>query len=218
MTAALSRDRTPAPPTGGAEPAESGRRLPQQRRSRAKVDAVLDAAEQLLAEAPLEAVTTTAVALRAGIAVGTLYQYFEGMPTVIDALVARHTEAFGAHLEDALRGQRLARKRDAANAALDALIDYYRAHPAFRALWRGAPGVMRSGLNDGTDFFMGIVVDAIFERDLVEPSDAFTREVRVQWAVTSSLLQVAFELDPDGDPTVIEHLRKLFALDIVPVD
>jgi AcrR family transcriptional regulator len=179
---------------------------------------VLDAAEQLLADAPLEAVTTTAVAFRAGIAVGTLYQYFEGMPAVIDALVARHTEAFGAHLEGALRGQQLARKRDAANAALDALIDYYRAHPAFRSLWRGAPGVMHLGMHDGTDYFMRIIADAIYERGLVEPSEAFTREVRVQLAVTSSLLQVAFELDPDGDPTVIEHLRKLFALDIVPVD
>jgi len=192
------------------------RRLPQQRRSRAKVDAVLDAADALLAEHPLTSVTTTAVAHRAGMAVGTLYQYFESMTAVVDALVERHTEAFAAHLQSALRDHPIVRKRDAANAALDALINYYRAEPAFRSLWHAEP-MADERFSDATDLFMDIVVEAILERDLVDLDDDFVREVQVQGALAASLLRLAFKRDPEGDRAVLDHLRKLFALDVVPI-
>jgi AcrR family transcriptional regulator len=203
--------RVGEPPAG-----DLSRRRPQQRRSRAKVDAVLDAAEELLTERTLDSVTTTQVARRAGMAVGTLYQYFDGMPAVAEALAERHTLAFGAHLQSVLRGRSIDRKRDAANGALDALIAYYRAEPAFRSLWHAGP-MTHARFSDATDFFMGIVVEAILERDLVELDEDFAREVQVQGALASSLLRLAFQRDPAGDRAVLDHLRKLFALDVVPV-
>ncbi len=50
-----------------------GRRKPRQRRSQATVDALLAAATQVLARDG-DAFTTTAVAERAGVSVGSLYQ------------------------------------------------------------------------------------------------------------------------------------------------
>jgi hypothetical protein len=43
-------------------------------------------------------------------------------------------------------------------------------------------------------------------------------EAQVQWATASALILLAFRRDPDGDPVVLAHLRRLFALDIVTTD
>jgi AcrR family transcriptional regulator len=194
------------------------RRRPQQRRSRAKVDAILDAADALMAERDASVLTTTLVAEQAGVAIGTLYQYFEGVPSIVDALVARHAERFGAQLVDALAGEHFVRKRDAANAALDALIAYYRADASFRGLWRGAPRATGAGFGDASEMLVGIVTEALLNQGLITAvDDEFRREAQVQWAVATALIQVAFSRHPDGDPLVLAHLRRLFDLDVLPV-
>lgn len=191
------------------------RRSPQQERSRAKVDAILDAADAIIVDRGLDALTTTLVAERAGVAVGTLYQYFDGVPAIIDALVARHARRFASFLESALAARTFRRKRDAANAALDALIDYYRSEPTFGALWRGSPQLTGAGIAEASDDLVGIVIGAVTAQGLVTDIDEdFVREAQVQWAVATSLIQVAFARDPDGDAAVLAHLRRLFDLDV----
>ncbi len=193
------------------------RRRPQQQRSIAKFDAMLDAADELVAADGMAALTTTLVADRAGIAVGTVYQYFDGVPAIVDALVARHAERFAAHLRDELAHRQFRRKRDAANATLDALIEYQRSQPAFRSLWRSAPRVIGAGFTDAAEPLVEIVTRALVDQGLVDPADdAFAREAEVQWAVAAALIPVAFRLDPDGDAAVLAHLRRLFDLDVAP--
>lgn len=195
------------------------RRRPQQERSRAKVDAILDAADELVGAVGVDQLTTTRVAAQAGVAVGSLYQYFDGVPAIIDALVARHAEHYRDRLHRALSERRLRRKRDAANTALDALIDYYRSEPGFRGLWRGAPRAMGAGFGDAGDALVGQVTDALVEQGLVTTiDDELALEVQVQWAVAAPLIELAFRRDPDGDPTVLAHLRRLWDLDVRPVD
>lgn len=208
------RPRPGSPGTGGG----GGRRQPQQERSRAKVDAILDAADGLVAERGVEHLTTTLVAERAGVAVGSLYQYFDGVPAIIDELVARHAEHYRAQLHDALAAKRLTRKRDAANTALDALIDYYRTQPGFRGLWRGAPRAMGAGFGAAGDALVALVIDALVDQGLVTTiDDDLARELEVQWAVAAPLIELAFRRDPAGDPTVLAHLRRLWDLDVRPV-
>jgi len=193
------------------------RRQPQQQRSRAKVDAILDAADSLIAASDASALTTTIIAEQAGVAIGTLYQYFEGVPSIVEALVKRHAERFGAQLVDALAREHFVRKRDAANTALDALIAYYRADAAFRGLWRGAPKATGAGFGDASELLVGIVTDALVAQGLISTVDEdFKREAQVQWAVATALIQLAFVREPEGDPVVLVHLRRLFDLDVLP--
>jgi len=218
-TAALGRGRDRAPGSGdGRAKTVDARRSPQQDRSRAKVDAILDTADAIIADRGLDALTTTIVAERAGVAVGTLYQYFDGIPAIIDALVARHAERFAEFLEATLATRSFRRKRDAANAALDALIEYYRRDATFGALWRGSPQATGAGIADASDSLVGIVIAALTAQGLVTTIDeAFVREAQVQWAVATALIEVAFARDPGGDPAVLAHLRRLFDLDVRPV-
>ena len=66
------------------------RKRPRQARSRALVEAILDAAAHILAQHGREALTTNAVAVKAGVSVGSLYQYFPNRDAIIAAVAGRH--------------------------------------------------------------------------------------------------------------------------------
>jgi AcrR family transcriptional regulator len=67
----------------------SVRRRPRQARSQQKIELMFEAAVLLLNEGNLQALTTNAVAARAGVSIGTLYQYFGDKDALLDALVTR---------------------------------------------------------------------------------------------------------------------------------
>ncbi|QDX80522.1 hypothetical protein B9N43_04190 [Denitratisoma sp. DHT3] len=62
---------------------ETHRRLPTQRRAKHTVDSMLTAARELLAEGGATAVTTRNVAERAGVSVGSLYEYFPNREAIL---------------------------------------------------------------------------------------------------------------------------------------
>src|ERR1700722_7332233 len=66
------------------------RKSPVQARSAASVDAILEATIQVLLSVGKERLTTTSVALRAGVSVGTLYQYFPNKSALLQAALKRH--------------------------------------------------------------------------------------------------------------------------------
>lgn len=66
------------------------RKSPVQARSSASVEAILDATLQVLLAVGKERLTTTRVAMRAGVSVGTLYQYFPNKSALLQAALRRH--------------------------------------------------------------------------------------------------------------------------------
>lgn len=79
------------------------RRLPRQARSRELVDRLLTAAGELFAERGYADTTTNAVAERAGVSVGSLYQFFANKDEILGALQEVWTERLGAALDERLR-------------------------------------------------------------------------------------------------------------------
>lgn len=69
------------------------RKQPRQARAKATVDAIFEATIQVLLSDGLSRLTTTRVAERAGVSVGTMYQYFPQKQALLFALLARHLEA-----------------------------------------------------------------------------------------------------------------------------
>jgi AcrR family transcriptional regulator len=63
------------------------RKLPRQDRARVTFDALVEACAQLLARDGYAALTTNAIAERAGVSVGTLYQFFPNRDAVIAELI-----------------------------------------------------------------------------------------------------------------------------------
>lgn len=68
------------------------RKLPRQARSRALVDAILDAAARILANHGRGALNTNALAEMAGVSIGSVYQYFPNREAIIVAVAERHSQ------------------------------------------------------------------------------------------------------------------------------
>jgi len=70
------------------------RKVPRQPRSEMTVSALLEAAAQVLERAGLQGFNTNEVARRAGVSIGSLYQYFPGKDAILLALMRREKELF----------------------------------------------------------------------------------------------------------------------------
>jgi AcrR family transcriptional regulator len=82
------------------------RKQPRQARSRQTVDAILVAAAQVFERRGYAAGTTDAIAERAGVSVGSVYQYFPNKDAILVALVERHVEEGFAMVSRLLREAR----------------------------------------------------------------------------------------------------------------
>lgn len=74
------------------EPTTHLRNLPRQARSAARVELLLDVAEEVFEEVGYDAATTNLVAQRAGVPVGTLYRWFPDKVALAEALTDRYLD------------------------------------------------------------------------------------------------------------------------------
>ena len=77
------------------------RKTPVQARSAASVEAILQATIQVLLKDGKLKLTTTRVAHRAGVSVGTLYQYFPNKSALLQALLKAHLDSVALSVEQA---------------------------------------------------------------------------------------------------------------------
>lgn len=66
------------------------RKTPRQSRSTCTVEAIFDACIQVLLDGGMDRLTTTRVAARAGVSIGSLYQYFANKQSLLAAVLERH--------------------------------------------------------------------------------------------------------------------------------
>jgi AcrR family transcriptional regulator len=78
------------------------RKIPIQSRSAATVAAILEAAARILEASGFEGYTTNAVAERAGVSVGSLYQYFPNKDVITHALIMREMTILLADIAELL--------------------------------------------------------------------------------------------------------------------
>lgn len=106
----------PAKPTAVLKP----RKTPRQSRSAATVDAIFEGTIQVLRSQGARRLTTTRVAERAGVSVGTMYQYFPNKQALLCAVIARYLGDVAIAVEDACHrnlGQPVATGSDAVVSA-----------------------------------------------------------------------------------------------------
>ncbi|MGW2487133.1 TetR family transcriptional regulator [Streptomyces sp. NPDC001606] len=189
--------------------ATSLRRAPVQRRSAERLTRILDACAELLDEVGYDALSTRAVALRAGVPIGSVYRFFGNKRQMADALaqrnLERYTERVTARLKETARGDW--------RAAMDAVLDEY------LAMKRTAPGF--SLVDFGNQIPVGArqaepntrVADRLTDllaRYLGRTPDTELRRVfLVAVESADTLVQLAFRTDPEGDEAIIAETREL---------
>lgn len=82
------------------------RKSPVQARSTASVESILEATIQILLNVGKEQLTATRVAHRAGVSVGTLYQYFPNKSALLQGALRRHLESVAGAMEKACQEER----------------------------------------------------------------------------------------------------------------
>ena len=122
--------------------ASEPRRRPVQARSVATVDAIVQAAAQVFARHGYAAGTTNRIADRAGVSIGTLYQYFPNKDAILIALIERHVQEGEELLVPLLRDlvEHPPAPHDALQRIFDALLELHAREPALhRVLFEEAP-------------------------------------------------------------------------------
>jgi AcrR family transcriptional regulator len=114
------------------------RRSAAQSRSQDKMGRVLQATAALLDESGAEAVTTTAVAARAEVSVGWLYNFFDDRQGLLEEVMVSGLAELDGRLEEAGFSLAGAEWRERVEAGLDIVIDFFDASPGFRSLWFSA--------------------------------------------------------------------------------
>lgn len=112
------------------------RRQPTQARARERVERILTAATELIAETGSDAVRMTEVAERAGVPIGSLYQYFPDKPAILRTLAMRVMERVRDGLKQSLRD--VQDSKDALSRVDATLAGYYElflTEPVTRDIW-----------------------------------------------------------------------------------
>jgi AcrR family transcriptional regulator len=108
----------------------SQRKEPVQARSRLTVKAIVEATAQVLVAIGYERATTDAIAGRAGVSIGTLYQYFPNKESLVAALIKNHVDEIMRTVEAALAEAADAPLELALQGMIHAGVEAHRVDPA----------------------------------------------------------------------------------------
>jgi AcrR family transcriptional regulator len=154
------------------------RKRPSQARAKATVEAILTAAAQVLIDQGYEGATTARIAERAGVSIGSLYQYFPNKEALVAALIEHHAEEIVAVLEQALGDPEPASLEAGIRAFMRAGISAHRLDPKLHKILNEQ--VPRVG-------HLAKVMDT--SRRVTEATEAFLRRHRA-------------EVNPKRDPAI----------------
>lgn len=100
------------------------RKIPQQERSREMVAKIIATAVKMLKKTDPEQITTNAIAARAGVSKGSVYQYFANKEELIHAAIEQLAAEQAPLIEDMLRSVTMEQPQEAMQASIDILIDF----------------------------------------------------------------------------------------------
>ncbi len=113
------------------------RREPVQQRSRERVEQILKAAVELLAEGGVEALTMRSLAARAEIPVATIYRYFANREEIIAAYLDHELEQIDEAVAAGVLALERVTVRSLAEAIALAHMRHHQAHPEGVPVWFG---------------------------------------------------------------------------------
>ena len=118
------------------------RKMPAQDRSRATVEAIIEAAARILVRDGYDAFTTNRVAEKAGVSIGSLYQYFPNKEALIGELQRRHVVDLEHGIEEMAAQPVSAPLADVVRVAVERNVKSHLIDPALhRVLSEDIPGL-----------------------------------------------------------------------------
>jgi len=213
---AAAKPRATAAPHAEPACAPSTARRPRQLRGEARVDQILCAAAQLIAESGTAAVSIHAVARLARTSIGSMYHFFPDRESLLDALTERHRESIRSINQQITELSPATWCRLSAQAAIDKLVTpfiaHLRQHPDFLPLMHG-----RMSTQEDSDFIRGIrsMLDARLPAIPVRQRD---RYAAVFHAIVAGGMHVGYERDPGQQDLYLEEIPRAIAAYLATIE
>ncbi|MFF9850649.1 TetR/AcrR family transcriptional regulator [Streptomyces litmocidini] len=188
-----------------------GRRRPQQARSRARVEAVLSAADRILSREGYEALTMRRIAEEAGVPVGSIYQFHPDKGAVVDALGRRYLEAFGTAVDELVERALAGELTDLVGTMVDVCTELFRSQPGGMVLWAGrhlSPELARA--DEASNALVAEGLRRIVEHLTGGSDDERTRRATrmAVWAANAVLHEV-FKGGGEPDLETVDELKRM---------
>jgi AcrR family transcriptional regulator len=193
----------PAPALSRFEP----RKTPVQTRAAVTVEAISEATIQVLLEQGVSRLTTTRVAERAGVSVGTLYQYYPNKQSLLFAVLADHFEHVAVAVEGACDEARQKPLAEMISTVVEAFIDAKMARTDVSlALYQiaadvGGPALVK---RMGQRLRKALAAALQTAPDVASPPDAFA--VEMMYAAMAGTTRHV--LEAGAAPAMIRSLRQ----------
>lgn len=187
-------------------PPSPERRVPTQERSRRRVEDILDAAELLVVQDGVEAITTREIARAAQVPVASLYQYFADKEAVLLALAARDMAEMDAQMAEDLATLVEPTMPEVVESAMLSFVKVYHRRRAFLEIYlRGRTNVAVHAF--GREHNLRIATDLLAYASELGLARAELTLAKAVMAVeiADRIFQLAFEHSDDGDPVIIEE-------------
>ncbi|CAL9322557.1 MULTISPECIES: TetR family transcriptional regulator [Streptomyces] len=189
--------------------ATSLRRAPVQRRSAERLARILDACADLLDEVGYDALSTRAVAQRAGVPIGSVYRFFGNKRQMVDALAQRNLERYTTRVTERLREAGEGGWREAMDAVLDEYLEMKRTAPGFSLVDFGNQipvGARDAEPNHRVADRLTELLAGHLDR---EPDEDLRRVFLIAVETADTLVHLAFRLAPEGDEKIIAEAREM---------
>jgi AcrR family transcriptional regulator len=186
------------------------RTVPVQQRSNQRMQALLDAAANIISAEGIDAVTTTSVAYKSNSSVGVIYRYFPNIDSLLRALAHRNLQRYLGRVEEG-SDKTPAEPWSSWDLTLDSFVDMCRSEPSFRQLGFGDiihDRFLDNEISNNTvvsKAFAGMVSDT----HKIPVTDEMLFHIETAVWMGSALLNRAFQSDPVGDERFIEEARRV---------
>jgi AcrR family transcriptional regulator len=169
---------------------------------------MLESCAALIDELGYDGVTTTLIAERAGVAVGSLYQFFPDKRAVVQALTQRNVEHFMTEMARRLAETDLAHWWDGADVAFDIYVQMYREVPGFARIRFGDVVDLRliADERENNTVIADGITELIAERFTIA-MDEVRLPIAVAIEIADGILNLAFRRKLFPAETVIAEAR-----------
>ncbi|PBC10788.1 TetR/AcrR family transcriptional regulator [Mesorhizobium sp. WSM3859] len=196
----------------------SPRRSPSQQRSRERVERMLAAASALIAEQGSDAMRMGEVAERAGVSIGSLYQFFPDKRAIVWALAERYTAESQACISAALTDVRDAEGlKQAFSELVDIYYQLFLAEPVIRDVWSGtqADKALRelelADSRANAEFLVAVLKRL---RPDTDPLELETTAFLV-WQMGEAAVRLAISVDREEGDRLVEAYKRMALRELV---
>jgi AcrR family transcriptional regulator len=171
---------------------------------------MLEACATLIDELGYDGVTTTLIAERAGVAVGSLYQFFPDKRAVVQALTKRHLDHFTTEIERRLDWDHLEHWWHGVDTIIDIYVEMYRTIPGFSRVRFGDVIDIRliEDDRDNNSVIAEQIAKVVAGKQNL-PVESLYKQITVASEIGDAILALAFRRKLFGEEEMINEAKQV---------